>query len=60
MTKVSTASSTQNLGALHPKTVIDPGDDILFATGRKKLGQPVPESNFESDEKSGRPQQTQW
>ena len=31
-----------------------------FATGWKKLGQPVPESNFESDANSGKPQHTQW
>src|SRR3954470_5058520 len=29
-----------------------------FATGWKKLGQPVPELNLESDENSGSPQQT--
>ena len=29
------------------------------ATGEKKLGQPVPLLNFESDENSGRPQQMQ-
>jgi hypothetical protein len=30
------------------------------AMGWKKLGQPVPESNFVSDLKSGRLQQMQW
>ena len=28
--------------------------------GSVKLGQPVPESNFVSEEKSSVPQQTQW
>jgi hypothetical protein len=30
------------------------------ATGWKKLGQPVPESNFAPEAKRGRLQQTQW
>lgn len=30
------------------------------AEDSQKLGQPVPESNFVSEEKSSAPQQTQW
>lgn len=38
MAKVSAASGTQNFGAVHPKTVIDPGDDIFFRHRLEETG----------------------
>src|SRR5208283_4546987 len=48
------------LGARHAVTTVGVLADVLAVGGGKKLGHPVPESNFVSEPNSRAPQQTQW
>ena len=59
VTEVSVAAFAEKFGARHAKGEIGLGFDVLFGNGWKKLGQPVPDSNFASDLNSAVPQQTQ-
>ena len=58
MAEVGAAVVAADLGAHHPCDRSDRSSIAASFTGVEKLGQPVPDSNFVSDEKSGSPQHT--
>ena len=59
MPQMRSALGTTSLGPGHPETAVFVLFNFASSAGLKKLGHPVPESNFVDESNNGSPQQTQ-